>query len=593
MFFCIVSNLFSANLQKTYTSRDDIYQRIDALCMRAGVLGPSNFTPVSGRILEIALERINYEELSARDKEEYDCLMKEIFEDERLFTSEYFSADIDMTVNLSFNIADYEKMNYESGLYYNGFTKNRRNDELIPYRYQIPSLLLWPQFFFGDSVFLEGAFSIGNNGRRMYESSFGWLLTNVSGQLSIFGSHGSALAPELPYRAGASIGNDYLSFILGRYPHSIGSGITGNLVVGDNFNYQEIANLSFVSNYFSYNISFTRFDSQFANNDLSSVIPENSHIIGFSRNEFRGGQQFRVVHRFDFNLFDRFMFSVDLATLYSSDNGFDIRFFYPFMIAHNYYNYANWTEKEEYDEANNLIGLEAEFIISKGLSIYVQGAIDQFQMYFEDQDDLPAAWGIQGNIKYSTQIGEGTLNTWFETTYTNPYLYLNTKYADDKGNRVYDYNLDYIVGYHSQYLDDYGFSGYVYGPDSLVFSLGGNYYSKNNIWYVGLDLFLRIQGQNVIRHKYRDHQYTYIDISNAMLNSFGKETPSGGWENAEYLFKVDITGGYVFDEINLELFGGVGLNTYFNFENQHGVVFFVPQATIGIKWTGINPSWFK
>lgn len=289
MFFCIVSNLFSANLQKTYTSRDDIYQRIDALCMRAGVLGPSNFTPVSGRILEIALERINYEELSARDKEEYDCLMKEIFEDERLFTSEYFSADIDMTVNLSFNIADYEKMNYESGLYYNGFTKNRRNDELIPYRYQIPLLLLWPQFFFGDSVFLEGAFSIGNNGRRMYEGSFGWLLTNVSGQLSIFGSHGSALAPELPYRAGASIGNDYLSFILGRYPHSIGSGITGNLVVGDNFNYQEIANLSFVSNYFSYNISFTRFDSQFANNDLPSVIPENSHIIGFSRNEFRGG----------------------------------------------------------------------------------------------------------------------------------------------------------------------------------------------------------------------------------------------------------------------------------------------------------------
>lgn len=586
-----IAMLGADNLQKTFTTRDDVYQRVDALCRRNGVLGPSSFSPVSGRVLQVALERLDFSSLSPSDKAEYQELMGEIAGGDMLFSVDGFAFDLPMGVNLAVNVADYDSHNYESGPYHGGFTKDRRGDELIPYHLQDPALWIWPQFHFGDNIYLEGDFAIRNNSRRMYETSFGWLLSGVSGKTSVFGSYGSALAPELPYLAGGSIGNDFVSFIIGRYPHSIGGGITGNLVVGDNFNYQEIANLSFISNWFSYNISFTHFDAQ---RQLEGLAP---HLIGFTRNEFSGPQQFRVVHRFDANLFDRFRLALDLATLYCSDNGFDLRFFSPFMIAHNYFNYANWVNREKYDEANNSIGIEAELVIVDGLSIYVQGIIDQFQMYFEDKTDLPAAWGVQGNLKYSTPIAGGTLDAWFETTYTNPYLYLNKKYdASTKGD--FDYNLDYIVGYHTQYLDDYGFSGYVYGPDSIVFSLGGEYVSAERDWNIGLSAFLRIQGQNVVRHRYHDHQLTYIDVSQALLDedfslSDDTSTPTGGWDNAEYLFKVDLTGGYTFSQANLEIYGGIGLNTYFNYENMKGETRFVPQAVIGLKWYGLDWDWFR
>ena len=58
------------------------------------------------------------------------------------------------------------------------------------------------------------------------------------------------------------IRNDYINFTAGHYPHSMCNGITGNLLVGDNFYYQEIITLSFMSR-FTYNISVTHFNQQY------------------------------------------------------------------------------------------------------------------------------------------------------------------------------------------------------------------------------------------------------------------------------------------------------------------------------------------
>ena len=584
--FCTVISLFADNLQKTYTVDDEIYKRVDRLTREAGVIGPSSFSPMSGRVLQIALNRIDTTKLSPSQLNEYNYLYNEITKDQEnhtIFYSDNFGLDIGLGVNLTFNIEDYEKFDYSNQKI------DHRNDNMIPYRYQDAFLTLYPKIYFGDYVFLEGKFEIKNNNRRNYESSLGWLMTRANNQFSLLGNgYPNTFAPEMPYKAGASIGNDYFSFILGRYPHSIGSGITGNLLVGDNFMYQEISNLSLISNYFTYNISITRFDQMDNIGDGYGTM---------SRCEFDGMQQFRVAHRFDVNLFNKVRFAMDLATIYNSHYGFDMRFFYPFVISHNYYNYTNYLDKQVFDEANNIMNFYLEVAPMKGLSLSAQVIIDQMQVYFEEQDSIPSAWGVLANLKHSTSIGKneekGNLDTWFEFVYTNPYLYLNGK----KTNEELDYNLDYIVGYHTKHVQDYGYSGYQFGPDTILFALGTEYNSNKN-WNVGIKTIYRVWGGKRLGNNYVNINKSNIDMSDSTIEGdsniyMNAVTPTGGWCNAEHLFQPVIYGKYIFDYYNLELCASAAFSTYFNYNFNKGEPAFLPQFSIGLKWTGINNNWFK
>ena len=104
LIFCFT--LSANNLQKTYTVNDDIYKRVDRLTREAGVIGPSSFSPMSGRILEIALQRIDTSKLSQTQLEEYNDLYNEIVNDEEIntiFYSDNFGLDLGLRANLAFN----------------------------------------------------------------------------------------------------------------------------------------------------------------------------------------------------------------------------------------------------------------------------------------------------------------------------------------------------------------------------------------------------------------------------------------------------------------------------------------------------------
>ena len=570
-----MSSVYAAT-PKTFTTRDDVYKRVDNLCRIASVTGPSSFSPMTGRALEIALDRIDRNKLNSTEAAELDYLYSVVSgETDYLYEEDFFKMDLKLGTNIQFNIANYKDFDFNDSE-----NKDRRNEQMIPYRYEDAALSLTPELYFGKNVFMESDFALKNNDHHMFESSFGWLLTDYNG-FSFFGSkYATAYAPELPYRAGIAFSNDYFNFIVGRYPHSIGSGITGNLIIGDNFIYQEISNLSFVSNLFTYNMSITRFDQQ--------TEPDANNITTMSRNEFRGDQQFRVNHRFDINLFNKVRFAVDMATIYNSTYGFDVRFFYPFVIGHNYYNYDNYVEKKIFDEANNLMGFTLEATPIRGLSLSVQFALDQFQTFFEDKTSVPSAYAVLANIKYTTTMGNGTFNTWIEGVYTNPYIYLNGK-LDDKGN--YDYNLDYIVGYHVQYVSDIGYSGYQFGPDSLVLSLGCTYDAFTN-WNIGGSLMYKASGYKGFKYHVSDVKTTNIDMSNAYFEKDYKDRVtdflSTGWKNAEHLIQVKVNGGYEFTNYNIELFGVGCVNTYINHNFELGKIEVRPQFSFGMKWHGLN-----
>lgn len=575
----LLSSVFASNLQKIYTIRDNTYKRVEALCSRAGVIGPSSFSPMSARSLQIALDRIDPEKLNEKDKIEYERLYSEITEDDYLFDSKGFGISPIAGVNLGINIANYS--NFEYGNTSAGTPQpDRREETLIPYRYEDAALSLGAKMKFGNNVYLEAIIDLKNRSQMMQETTFGWLYTTV---IDNEGKLLTGIPGEWPYRAGGSFGNDYVSFILGRFPHSMGSGISGNMLVGDNFAYQEIVALSFMSNYFTYNMSLTRFDQQ-------KAVRDGSSITEFSRNEFSGDQQYRVVHRFDVNIVNKVRFVLNLATLYNSSNAFDIRFFYPFVITHNYYNYTNDMGKQEFDEANNLLSIEAEWNIIKGLTFSAQVAIDQMQMSWEDNTALPAAYGILGNLKYNTNIGNGTLNSYFEVAYTNPYLYLNGK-RDSNGNL--DYNLDYVVGYHAQYLDDYGYTGYIYGSDTIAFSLGTSYAEDEDLYEVGANILYRIKGKKGLKHYSPGCYGTIVDMEDAAIEEdsnvfMNASTPTGGWKEAEHLLKLALYVKYNIIGKNwgkVTIYGAFGFNTYFNYAHHVGDTEFMPQLLLGAKYS--------
>ena len=386
---------------------------------------------------------------------------------------------------------------------------------------------------------------------------------------------------------------------MGRYPFSVGTGVTGNLIAGDNFTYQEIAQLTFMNNYFTYSLSVTHFDQQIPE-ETDDGIGEgtNNPITSISQRQFSGDQMYRIIHRFDINIMDRVRLSMDLATLYNTDNSFDLRFFYPFFFHHNLSNYTNETEMSYYDEANNMMGFTLEGALPWGLSASFSFVLDQAQTYAEKAGAVPPAYGMQANVKHTKRFNKGRLDSFFEFVLTNPYLYLNGKtYADGE----YNYNLDYIVGYYSMNFSDVGYSGYVWGPDSIVMALGSEYISDSN-FSVALNALYRIQGKKGYRLRssksgISDHHYTYVDMTNAVFtDEDGKNplrTPSGPWNEVEHMLRLSASFTYTFDVPNIELYLGLAGHVYWNYggdSSRDGV--FRPQASIGVRWTGLDKAWW-
>lgn len=599
----LVSTLGAVNLQRTYTSRDWEYQLTDMLAREAGVVGTPGISPFPASGLLIVLERIDPLSLSSESREDLEALKAVLSGDNEavVFESGSMAVEADAAVNFRADIADYSQFDW-SNQWTDGrgeYVQDRHNETIVPFRYQTPFLSVLMRVYFGSWFQLEGGIAVSNNNHHLYESSLGWVINKYNGELLTLGmpdQFPASLQFDFPWRAGISAGNEYFNFIIGRYPHSYGSGVTGNLIIGDNFTYQEIAQLTFMNNYFMYGLSVTNFDQQIpaSMEGLSNALATDT---SFSQREFSGDQQYRIVHRFDVNVLDRVRFTFDLSTLYNTDNGFDLRFFYPFFIHHNLSNYTNEPGMSYYDEANNIMGFSIEGALPFGLSASFSFVLDQASTYTEKQNTVPSAYGMLANIKHTARIPSGRFNSYLEFVLTNPYLYLNGKYYDGE-NPVYEYNLDYIVGYYSMNLSDVGYSGYISGPDSIVLSLGTEFIADAG-YKVGGSLSYRLRGENGYRIASAkmadgDHNHTYIDMSHAVFNEGDSaRVPSGDWNKVEHMIKAAVFASYTFDVTNIEVYAGAAFHLYYNYDgNPEADGVFKPQAMIGVKWTGLDNSWW-
>lgn len=541
----LTAKLYAVSSQKLFDSNDFEYESISTLCSLTGVTGPSTATPVTTTELLLAYNRIDDSILNEAMKTLYIQIGNILNENNQVFSYD-FAIDISPQVFIS------DK--------YSG-TGISRNYFFLPYHDEKPSININASFSFGNNVFIEGALPLLNSPLKdgLFITSFDWLINHRNGTWNFLGANNTGVLSTIPNLARGAIGTQWINLIVGRTRHSLGSGFTGNMFVGDNFEYQELTKLGFTSNVFSYNIEMTHFDSQ-----------EPGKLDQFITTQFGGMHQNRVIHRFDVNLFDKLRLVLNLGTLYYSNTAFDIRWFTPFMIAHNYYNYSENEILTTTDEANNIFVFEIEWAIAPKSRISGQLVLDQFQTFFENGDSLPAAWGGLLNYEYTEMIPDGYMNVWLEGVYTNPFLYLNQKSDQNPdGTLTPNYNYDYILGYHrrSWQESNVNYSGYVYGPDCIVVAAGAEYVNLKHDVSASGSIMYRIKGEKGI------YNPTFSE------SDFDTSTPTGTAEHT-----IALTMDAAWDIIPaIELFAGTYMAYHINYKNENGNRF-IPQAYIGFTW---------
>lgn len=502
---CCFFSIYAENLQKTYLMSDEIWQRANRLCIETGNLGPTPTSPTTGAEIKQALERLDYDILSSKQKAEYDYIIKEIDKsyDNGSFSGKFATIDLDAAIN------------YELYLY-NHLKDTYNNEFIIPFRDRKPLLDGQLNAYFGDNVYLnlEYMFKDGPQGYRYdskgnLTSDGGYLfsdfhnagfLFNVSldGDVWFFkdsvGEAKNNTFNHQPVKYGGSFGNDYFNFFIGRTRHSFGNGITGNLLIGDNFSFQEVAMLSLFSDIFSYELSVTHFDNV-----------ETDVVSGSDRGtQLSGSHQNRVIHRFDFNIINRFRFAINIGAHFVMDSPFDLRMFNPMAIVHNWNNNSESIELHEGDESNNILSFEFEAAIIPRLTLTSQFVLDQMKLPTETDSSVPGAFGALLNLRYTQELKKHHIDYWIEALYTSPYLYLNTKTKD--GEKNYDY--DHIVGYLYQQnrYAEISYTGHSFGPDTIAFALGTTFMPDDYSYSIDGTILYKVHGENGIEYSYWPNQ---------------------------------------------------------------------------------------
>lgn len=532
-----------ASDMKLYDYDDYDYQMVEKLTRLVGVIGPSTSTPVTSTELEIALDRVDSSLLPERYRAEYNRLLKELSdsEDEFLYDFDlYFAPQVYLT-------AYQEELN--------------AGEFFIPFERRVPAAYGGVKLCFGDNVFLESSLEainnsviIGRNGVPYTSFDFigsnrdngEWHFISVDNPIQLYG--------EIPSKARGAIGNKWVNFIFGRSHHQMGSGYSGNMVVGDNYRFQEIAKLTATSNDFTYAMDFTHFDRQ---NEKGEI----------DKHQFSGPQVLRLIHRFDVNIMDRARIAANIGFSMYTDNISDMRLLTPLFLVHNWYNFREGQTVSNGDEANNIMSVDIDWVITPKIKVGLQVVVDQWQMPWESEG-VPDAFGLLLNFSYLQTIKSGDIEYYIEGVYTATNLYLNTKY-DDEAKKTRNYNYDFSLGYYRRDTSgDIHWTGHQFGPDALGVVFGAN-----------IDLYdYNLKVDSVVSY------YTHGDIP--FDHEYIADEVVGWVGTPEHRFDIKSEVDWNINS-SLDLIGGVNFGFYWNHGDKKGDFKFIPQSMIGLKYTVI------
>lgn len=290
--------------------------------------------------------------------------------------------------------------------------------------------------------------------------------TNFNSNIPMFQNYlfdFSTLDMNFPYRAFVSFGGDAWSVQLGRDRLSWGLGQTGNLMMSDNLPYHNM-------------LRFTAFSESYKYTFLTSFFPHEENYYSGGNYKLTGspnddmyGTEYYIAHRIEGRFFkDRLTGTITEGVMYAAkDSRIQFETLNPVSFYHN-----NYTTSIN----NSILDFELDWTVLKGLNVYGQFVIDEFQFGFEDQT-WPNGNGFIGGINYAVPLFGGILTANAEGAYTDPYLYLRYKESPWSANTD-PYGVDFIVAnrvfsisiLNRAVYEEYCL-GYKYGPDCATANL--------------------------------------------------------------------------------------------------------------------------
>lgn len=485
VFLFSVSLFATTNSQKYYPVSSIEWRSVNELCHYVGVAGPTSNGPVTKAQLLLALERAE-EYLDSDNPILLD--IKNKLNEEYSFYSDSLGS-ISLVGVLSPELYGQTNGNSEApmwGLDSSWAIKNHLERK--------SAAVLTLENTIRDSLYSRFAFEyrqkVGND-KNIWTKNF---------HTSFYGTR---IAQNFPYDAGVSLGTKGLSLILGRGHVSLGEGYTGNTAIGDNYDYQEFMKTGFYTKNTSVFVTLTSFDSSHASTKLvektedgkTYYVPEVENLSPWDvkTSQFSGYKNVRHSAGYDIVLFDKHKVSLAFVTLLDTDTAFDFRYLNPFMVLHNMYNYHEGHSLE----ANNMISIDYSVSVAPRWNIYLQLTMDQLQIKGETDGYInsldytdPNAFGGLFNLSYTDIFCSDTIvNLYGEVVYNMPGMYLNSKFYNSNGEVTQlktdkrCWSQDYLLGYSREEengYDDVAYSGYIYGPDCVVVSLGGTMRRPNS-----------------------------------------------------------------------------------------------------------------
>ena len=570
MVFASLVLVFSSSIdQKYYPVSSHEWTMVNDICHIAGVPGPSSNGPLTSYQLSLALDRAENE--LGTNNPIIGYVRTILGKTDSLYEDEIGSVSLKVEVD-----GEAYMQSNGNGLSSDAFDQD--SDWFIRnYRERPAFLSLTLENTIGD--FLYSRLVIMGK-QKQYSGDDYW------NDNTHFGFTGARFSQNFPFDAGLSLGTKGFFVITGRGRVSLGEGFTGNTAIGDNYDYQEFMKLGYYTKNTGVNLTLTNFDSS---RDIvkDATVPIISPY-SVQNSKFSGYRELRHSAEYEMTLFDKVKFSLAFITLLDTDTAFDFRYLNPMMILHSMYNFHDGNILE----ANNMIFVDFSWAVAKKLNLYFQVTMDQFQITGE-ADGYTATYGYTDpnafsflmNLSYTDMIKDGIGRVFAEAVYTAPGMYLNQKYYDENDN-VTQYikgascwSQDFLLGYSRTEAggrDDMAFSGYIYGPDAIVFALGGEYYIPDKI-DLRARVFYMAHGEKGRGSDDNNYNFSGLD-SKETINTL---SPTG---IVEKTFAVSAECDWTLSEF-VSLYCGAAYSYRWNYRNQEGINLGNLQTAFGVKLT--------
>lgn len=568
------------NKQMIYSLDSDVYEAIAVLYMDQGLSLPSTTGPYSQAELQLMLEKLNSARFGETAKATYDYICGQLDIQPKIPAK---------GVGFSWNVG----ANVETYLHTNTTDFTTRDAWIRGYNQQKPLLSIGLETWPGKNFYGYSEFTVANNNH----------LQNVFGS-SVFGTNVLMVPPNvlgdldmnMPYRAFVAAGGDYWSFQLGRDRMNWGAGVSGNMMLGDNIKYHNMAR-------------FTAFGSKFKYTFVTSFFPHPKEYMDYTTHDAttaKGNQRnlldgisMYMAHRLEWRMFkDKVGFALTESIMYQSEENYlDLRILNPAAIFHDYYIRSN---------ANSLLGFELDYTPINNLNVYGQVVVDEFALPGEtipstSDSGFPLAFGYLGGVKYTKPLPKDNLvlKASFEAAYTDPYLYLRYSKSGGDGVTATDlkgdtYGLDYVVAVREYNGNDKvyynaAFLGYTYGCDAIAFNLNGGVkqYGK---WNAEANVFYMIHGTHDMYTAWTqtggttgDNEFHSPTTSHPTANA-ADSTAQTTRNSAYHLLVAGVHGSY---EINthFSVYGQVDYIHIKNYKNVSGKNTNDVQLTLGVSYS--------